>query len=149
VDNYAGGYEAGSYLLQFGHRHVGVIASEGDQHVDVLEPGTLRLLGIHAAFKDAGVENSLQFHIEDSASNIEVGYRSIKILLGRAPQITAVFALTDQTAVGVYHGVNDLCLSIPEDISVMGFDNIPPLLNLLSRWERLPHAFCCIISKTR
>ena len=125
VDNFGGGYEAGSYLLKLGHRHVGVIASEGDQHEGARGPGSLRIQGIQAAFKDAGVENSLQIQIKDSASHIELGYHAIKTLLDRAPQITAIFALTDQTAVGVYHGANELGLSIPEDISVMGFDNIP------------------------
>ena len=141
VDNFGGGYEAASYLLKLGHRQVGMIASEGDQHVELLGPGSSRIQGMQAAFKDAGVEYSLHLQIEDSTSNIELGYRAAKTLLDRAPQITAIFALTDQTAVGVYHRANELGLSIPEDISVVGFDNIPLASHIVPQLTTIAQPF--------
>ena len=56
----------------------------------------------------------------DSEDNAEIGYLGIKSLLARGEHVTAVFAGNDPTAHGVYAGIRDSGLSIPDDVSVVG-----------------------------
>ena len=67
------------------------------------------------------------------ASHLELGYIGGKNLLQRSPNISAIFAITDEYAVGVYHAAADLGLSIPDDISVVGYDDIPLASHVVPR----------------
>jgi LacI family transcriptional regulator len=55
----------------------------------------------------------------------DMGYQSAKYLLNLPQPPTAIFALTDVTAVGVMHAVTEMNLKIPQDISVIGYDDLP------------------------
>ena len=125
IDNFGGGYFGASYLLASGHQHIGVIASSLDLDEQVFAPGHQRINGIQAVFGEAGLDDQIVLQWEDNLSGIELGYQGMKNLIRQSPHITAIFALTDQIAVGVYHAAHDLNLSIPDDISVLGYDNIP------------------------
>ncbi len=125
IDNFGGGYLGASYLLELGHQHIGVIASSSDLDEQVFAPGHQRIKGIQAVFIESGLDELIVLQWEDNLSGIELGYQGMKNLIQQSPHITAIFALTDQIAVGVYHAAHDLSLSIPDDISVLGYDNIP------------------------
>jgi LacI family transcriptional regulator len=66
------------------------------------------------------------------------GYEEMKSLLESQPGVSAVFAASDEMAVGAIHAVQDLGKRVPEDVSVIGFENIPlssqvrPLLSTVS-----------------
>jgi LacI family transcriptional regulator len=118
IDNYHGGYQAGAYLARIGHRHVGCItppANAGD--------ACRRIAGVHQAFADAGIDVPDTAYVEG-----DFEYRSgevgVQTLLDRHPELTAVFAANDHMALGVIKGLKRVRRRVPDDVSVIGFDNI-------------------------
>ena len=118
VDNFRGGYLAGAYLARMGHRRVGCITpppatgSTGD-----------RVVGFRQAFADARIDLRESAFIPGNFEHTggEIG---IKILLERHPDLTAVYAANDDMAFGVIKGLLRARRRVPEDVSVIGFDNI-------------------------
>lgn len=118
VDDARGGYLAGEYLLSLGHRRVGCITSPPG-----LDSAGQRAAGLRQAFADAGLA------LPDSAfvaGDFEYasGEVAVRILLERDGGLTAIFAINDQMAIGALKGLRRLGRQVPEDISVLGFDNI-------------------------
>jgi LacI family transcriptional regulator len=117
VDDYRGGYMAGQYLARLGHRRAGCITSPSDSKA------CLRAAGFRKAFADAGVL------LPDAAfvtGDFEYasGATGIEELLQRDSQLTAVFTANDSMAMGVLKRLYRIQRRVPEDISVVGFDNI-------------------------
>jgi LacI family transcriptional regulator len=118
VDNYRGGYLAGEHLVRLGHRDVGCIMPPADSG-----EACRRVAGFRQAFADAGID------LADSAFfEGDFGYRSgeigIRVLLERHPCLTAVFAANDDMALGAVKGLVRAWRRVPDDVSVIGFDNI-------------------------
>lgn len=110
-----GGYDMTRYLLGLGHRHVWFV---GNTRL----PGFARCSeGYRRAMEDAGFQPRLS-HI-DSEDETEVGYLGSKSILARGEPVTAIFAGNDPTAHGVYRGLRDSGLRIPDDVSVAGCDD--------------------------
>lgn len=130
TNNIHGAYTAVKYLIENGHRHIGLIGSMPDAHPSIRE----RRKGYTRALKHYGITNS---YIVDTALNYESGYPATKQLLQQSPQVTAIFACNDNVAAAVMNAANDLGLSVPDDLSVVGFDDIdlahslvPPLTTI-------------------
>lgn len=117
IDNIGGATQAVSHLIACGHRHIGLIGSNPASPPDILErrEGYLRTLRAH------GITDA---YIEDGLMRREEGYAALQRLLRRAPQITAVFVTNDDTAIGVMHAAHDMGLHVPDDLSIVGFDDI-------------------------
>lgn len=117
TDNINGAYAAVKYLIQQGHEHIGLVGSYSDSYPSIRErrKGYLRALKYHKIS---------HAYIEDSHFNRAGGYTATMTLLARAPRITAIFACNDEVAVGVYRAAHELGRRIPEDLSVVGFDDI-------------------------
>lgn len=125
--NREGGRMATEHLLRLGHRRIGIIT--GSEGVHCSEE---RLDGYRDAHRRHGVPlvPELQSYGDFMpASGLEQGRRMLT--LPNRP--TAIFAGTDQTASGVYAAARELGLSIPEDVSVVGFDDV-----ILSQWLQPP-----------
>ena len=108
------------YLLDAGHRQIAVIT--GLAHTP---PAQLRLKGIHRAFDDAGITLDSNL-VKNGNWERESGYACMKELLDDNNKIampTAVFAMNDLMAIGAMDAIRDAGLSVPQDISVVGFDN--------------------------
>jgi LacI family transcriptional regulator len=117
VDEYRGGYLAGQYLARLGHRRAGCITSPSGGKA------CLRAAGFRKAFADAGVL------LPDAAfftGDFEYagGVTGIAELLQRDSELTAVFTANDSMAMGVLKQMYRMQRRVPEDISVVGFDNI-------------------------
>ncbi|PJF39796.1 MAG: hypothetical protein CUN55_13570 [Phototrophicales bacterium] len=130
IDNINGAYNAVSYLIQNGHRHIGLIGSEPDAYPSILE----RRLGYISALQNNGIKET---YIIDSQLSRADGFSATIRLLKRYPHITAIFACNDNVAIGVMNAVRELGLNVPDDISVIGFDDIalaqevvPPLTTM-------------------
>lgn len=132
-DNEQGAYEAAAYLLQLGHRHIGIIDSGVGTTKYAGEPGFDRLKGIQRALRERGAEIDQNLVVFGDRDNVEMGYHGALKLLLQSPQITAIFALTDAIAVGVLHAASQLGLSVPQDLSVLGFDDIPLASHVIPR----------------
>jgi len=119
VDNNVGGYEATRYLIQLGHRRIACI--EGPSPIT---PSSQRVGGYRKALQEARIPVDEDLIIAGDF-RYESGNKAMRYLLNLSQPPTAVFACNDMMALGAIQAVNDHGLRIPDDISVIGFDNIP------------------------
>lgn len=121
VDNYHGGSLAGQYLLRLRHRHIGYINLTMPATSPMYESS--RMVG----FRDALAEGGITLTAKDIAignGRFEDGYKAMQELLQRLPDLTAVFVFNDLMALGAINAVRAQGRKVPDDISVIGFDNI-------------------------
>ncbi|MFA5015053.1 MAG: LacI family DNA-binding transcriptional regulator [Actinomycetota bacterium] len=119
VDNFNSGYNAAKYLISLGHEIIGYIDRIYD-HSHSLE----RKNGFIKAMQENGLLLDKK-NIVRGGFTFEDGARAAKELIGRNSGITAIFSFNDINALGAMRGLADLGLKIPEDISVMGNDDMP------------------------
>lgn len=117
IDNVEGATTAVDYLIQQGHTHIGLIGWAKQSPPSIGE----RQIGYHRTLEAHNISTR---HIEESGLNREEGYRAAKKLLQRAPEVTAIFACNDLTAIGAIHASREMGLTVPGDLSIIGFDNI-------------------------
>jgi DNA-binding LacI/PurR family transcriptional regulator len=113
-----GGQLATQHLLELGHRRVGLIKGRLPGAARAEE----RLTGYRHALKAAGIEPDPALVIESDV-NQNAGYQAMQQLLALPERPTAVFSHNDVLAVGAMHAIRAAGLSIPGDISVVGFDD--------------------------
>jgi len=126
VDNEAGGALAASHLRELGHRRIAVI--RGPREMCDSEP---RWAGIRKVAMEDGLELDPKLVFElpgltDPASGFKGGVRFAKKMMASGRPFTAVIAFDDLTALGVVRGLTGAGLRIPDDCSVMGFDDVLP-----------------------
>ena len=126
VDNQEGGAVAMRHLLSLGHVRIAVV--RGPEELFDSEP---RWAGFCAAAAEAGVrlDPRLVYQLPnqvDPRSSFEGGRRFAAQMLASGAEFTAVLAFDDLTALGVVRGLTEAGLHIPEDCSVVGFDDILP-----------------------
>ncbi|MBX3428284.1 MAG: LacI family DNA-binding transcriptional regulator [Hyphomonadaceae bacterium] len=111
--------EAAKHLADLGHTCIGFIAGP---------PGFRsreeRRAGFLAGLKERGIQLAAK-NMVDGAYTYESGIAAAEKLLKLSPRPTAIFASNDEMAAGVYHAARQLGLSIPIDLSVVGFDDTP------------------------
>ena len=120
--NQEGGYMGVQHLVELGHRHIGIIAPTTDQDRKLNFPGNLRIRGIHYAFSDYQGQVEPTFIYVNEETHIQDGYVAMTQIVQQHPQVTAVFAITDVIAVGAMHAASEMGVSIPNDISLLGYD---------------------------
>jgi LacI family transcriptional regulator len=120
VDNYQGAYEGIRYLIELGHRRIALIGAPVYS-----KPMHERVMGARQALEDAGITSDPHLFITDIEPTFEMGFNVGGSLLKRAHRPTAIFALTDMMAVGVIHAAAKAGFTVPNDVSVIGYDNIP------------------------
>ena len=108
------------YLLDLGHTNVVVVAP-----FSFGEPTQLRLQGIRKALTERGIQETPNMFIETDDYSFDLGVHIGQQIAVMNPRPTAVFALTDVTAVGILRAFLQANISVPRDISVMGYDGIP------------------------
>jgi len=122
VNNVEGAYQAVKCLIEQGHRRIGYIngITEGDFRFNTSND---RYAGLHRALGEAGIlyEPNLVLTAE---WNRQGGRQAALQLLTRPNRPTAIFATSDIQAIGVLEAARSLNLSVPTDLSVIGFDGI-------------------------
>jgi DNA-binding LacI/PurR family transcriptional regulator len=118
VDNEEGAYQAIRYLLELGHRRIACIA--GQLHVT---SGLERLKGFKRALRGAGISIAPEY-IQEGRFDRLSGYEKALMLLQFSPRPTAIFAANDLVALGVLAAMRELGLRCPEDVSLVGFDDL-------------------------
>ena len=116
--NYQGAMEAMEYLLGLGHKRIGYISGRAE-----LESSNRRLMGYRDALKQAGIPIDEQL-IASGDYTTETGASGARQLLTLEKPPSAIFASNDQMAMGVFQVAEEMGLQIPNDLSVIGFDNI-------------------------
>ena len=122
VDNYRGAYAATRYLIELGHRRIAVI--QGPRKYKSL---TERCHGYLNAMIDADLGIDWELVQRPLSSGLpNKGYQEMKALLSLEEPPTAVFAVSDRTALGAIPAIEEAGLQVPRDISIVGFDDMPP-----------------------
>ena len=118
-DNFEGGRLATQHLIQLGHRRIAFIAGDAD-HPDANE----RQRGYRAALEAAGIAFTPSLVVPGEYHELS-GLLAVDRLLQTSQRFTAIFAANDQMAVGAALGLQRRSLRVPEDVSIVGFDDLP------------------------
>ena len=118
VDNRKAAEDAVQCFIKNGHRNIGIIG--GPEGIFTAQE---RLSGYSKALKEAGIpiRGSLIFHGDYT---IQGGVRGLEELVRSNPDMTAVFVTNYEMTMGAMIGVNELGIKIPEQLSMIGFDNL-------------------------
>ncbi len=134
TDNYDGAVTATKHLIEQGHTNIACI--QGVRHS---VPNKLRIQGHTDAMTSSGISN---IHISGDEFSVENGYKETKLLLQLPERPTAIFALSNTIAMGCMKALREENLNIPEDISLITFDDHPYL-------DYLATPLTCITQPTR
>ena len=118
-DNFEGGRLATQHLIQLGHRRIAFIAGDSD-HPDATE----RLRGYRAALDQAGIGFEPALVVPGEYIELS-GLLAVDRLLGTGQRFSAIFAANDQMAIGAALGLQRRSLRVPDDVSIVGFDDLP------------------------
>ena len=119
IDNYGGAYTATKHLLELGHRRIAAI--QGRRMSIVSEE---RLEGYHDALRDAGLEPNPDYVFSGDYLP-EAGKLAALQILSLQKRPTAIFAFNDLMAMGALRVLGEHGLSVPDEMAVIGFDDIP------------------------
>ncbi len=119
IDNIEAAKDAVAYLITQNHRTIGMINGRKEADVSIQRyKGYIKALKQHHITID---EDKIIYADFDEVK----AYEKTKSLLRRYPEITALFCASDMMAIGAMRAIKDINLRIPQDISIVGFDNIP------------------------
>lgn len=128
ADNLRGGFEATRHLIDLGHERIGFIGAtlSGGSSLKRLQ-GYLNALEEYKIAVDERLVTGRKEAISDvpGYSTEKIGYEGMKRLLSLPTRPTAVFARNDFTAIGAMSAIKEAGLKIPQDIAIVGFDDIP------------------------
>jgi LacI family transcriptional regulator len=117
--NKEGAMEAMNYLIGLGHRRIGFISGRFD-----LVSADRRLRGYQDSLTQAGIPLDPELIVQGDFT-ASAALKCARQLLNLPNPPTAIFAANDQSALGTYQAAQEMDLSIPKDLSIVGFDNIP------------------------
>lgn len=132
-DNYTGGLLATQHLVQLGHQRIAFIAGDPD-HPDAAE----RLRGYRAALEAAGLPFDPELVVPGEYHEVS-GLLAVERLLERKRVFTAIFAANDQMALGAALALHRHSLRVPEDVSLVGFDDLPASLYSVPPLSTIQH----------
>ena len=118
-NNWTGGLLAARHLLELGHRRIAVISGPED-----VLCSRARIAGFRSAHDEAGIPLDPAL-VRFGNFYLNAGHEHGLELLSRPDRPTAIFAGSDMQAMGVLRAAHQLGLSVPRDLSVVGYDNLP------------------------
>ena len=117
IDQRRGGILATRHLLDLGHHEIAEISGPADW-----SGAALRHEGMLAALSEVGLEPVMSVAGDWSAAS---GYAATRRLLDAGARFSGLFASNDQMALGALHALRERGVTVPADVSVVGFDNLP------------------------
>jgi LacI family transcriptional regulator len=120
VNNQSAAFEAVTHLVKLGHQRIACITNGPLQYTSAVE----RLRGYRQALHQAGLPED-EALIRYGDFEPESGYREMQTLLNVQPRPTAIFVASDVVAFGAMAAIRDAGLRIPNDVAVVGFDDVP------------------------
>lgn len=141
VDNFKGSYDCVSYLLDNGYTRIGGVFQSFNNMIY-----EERYAGMIKALKDRGIEADKDIILRD-VDDLDYSHKRIEKLLRKKHRPDAIFTSNDMLAFGVYRAAYNCGIRIPEELSVMGYDNIimtdkiiPPLTSYYTPAEEISKA---------
>jgi LacI family transcriptional regulator len=116
-DNFQTAYQAVEYLIRKGHRDIGLVGSEPTSYPSLKQ----RRGGYMRALRENEITSS---YIANFNIRKETARDPVRRLMGEHPQITALFGVNDEAAVNTIRALQEMGLRVPQDVSVMGYDDI-------------------------
>ena len=120
TENEIGGYQAAEYFIKKGHKKLAYLCGPRNRFSSAAED---RFTGFKRACADYGIEFDESLFEECDYWHMEAGIEGFKRLYQRNKDFTAVFACSDSYAYGILKYAEEKGIRIPEDISIIGFDN--------------------------
>lgn len=131
INNHEAGYKVANYLIKQGHHHIAFVGGFENSHPSFVG----RRQGYLQALCDKGITE--HYVIDCSYNDPQAVAGTIRRIRQEMPEVTAMIACNDKVAVELIQAANELGMTIPDDISVIGFDNIvmadritPPLTTM-------------------
>ncbi len=121
VNDVAAAYEGTNYLLDLGHKKLLFYSN----YPKGINSNYQRLSGCKVAMEEHGLKFDQAAMVRFGTLTYENGYQQVKRALEEGMEFTAVFAFSDGAALGAIHAILDQGRSVPGDISVLGFDDLP------------------------
>ncbi|MDF1513702.1 MAG: LacI family DNA-binding transcriptional regulator [Anaerolineae bacterium] len=121
-DSEGGAYQLIQYLIGLGHQHIAVLS--GSPNVSTAVD---RVQGYRRAVQDAGLALDEELILEREFTQA-AGYDMVRHMMSLSPRPSAVFAVNNFIAIGAYKALREMNLRVPEDISMVAFDDLPPTL---------------------
>lgn len=138
IDNYGANYQATSHLIQTGHRKIAMISSSNNYYST-----QLREKAYQQALEDAGIPFRPEY-LRRGSYSFESGYQLAQVLIHMEDRPTAILCICDSVAAGCISAAKHADLSVPNELSIMGFDNIdiakmlqPSLSTIMQPLKRL------------
>lgn len=123
VDDFGGAEAAARHLLELGHRRLAIVVLPPARgQVESTPTAARRLAGYRAAIRQAGAAEARSVV---AGISFAAGARAFESLLKDAHRPTGVLAMSDMAAIGVMSAAQAAGLQVPEDLSVVGFDDVP------------------------
>lgn len=119
ADDRLGGYLATRHLLDLGHRAIGLIAGPSYASSSIG-----RVEGYRQAMAEADAEIVSDWIIESTFS-VDSGADAARSLMALAPRPSAIFAVNDNTAIGALSALSGMGMAVPDDVSLVGYNDIP------------------------
>ena len=116
LDNFGGAFTAVDYLIELGHRRIGFLGGNPTWSSGIYREG-----GYRAALKKHRIEHDPKLEYNGAFTHFG-GLLGAEILLDRNPDLTAIFAASDEMAMGALKTAAELGLDVPGDLSIIGFD---------------------------
>ena len=118
ANNEDGGYQVGRYLAKMGHTSLAAIS--GPSHIETARD---RIMGFRRGLAEAGIRLPARC-VQEAQFNTEGGFAAAQQLLSLNPRPTAIFASSDMLAIGALEAVRVRKLRCPDDVSIVGFDDL-------------------------
>ncbi len=120
TDHMRGGFLATEHLVNLGHRNIATVTMseyDGNEYI-------LRTEGYRSALRGFDIEPDESLIFQGGSHYFQSGYDAVMQNISTIKRITAVFAQNDMMALGVKEALNELSIRVPEDIALVGFDDI-------------------------
>ena len=121
TDDKAAAAAAIRFLTENGHRKIAIIGGDREKS----DTSRLRFEGCMEEFRRQGIEFDVERYYRSVRYSHADGYAAMMGILRSAPEVTAVFAVSDVMAIGAARAIHDAGKRVPEDISLVGFDGLP------------------------
>lgn len=119
-DDYMVGYDAAEVLIKAGHRRIGAIFPGTDKSTI----SSLRYSGFCAALADNGIELDPKLVVTSGSYDMDAAYRSAKELIESGTEMTALYTVSDNMAMGIMKALAERGIRVPQDMSLMSIDGL-------------------------